>query len=84
MLEDSRAIYIIKWVTSIRQVFEGLNQQIFTQWHRINPDYKIAAGIDVELYSDVGNFESVNQHWNCCYEICILRKRKKNGFLKAI
>ena len=31
------------------QALQGLNQQIFSQWLPTNPDYKIAAGINVEL-----------------------------------
>ena len=40
------------------QALQGLNQQIFSQWLPTNPDYKIAAGINVELYSDASRFEN--------------------------
>ena len=43
------------------QALQGLNQQIFSQWLPTNPDYKIAAGINVELYSDASRFEQGTQ-----------------------
>ena len=43
------------------QAIQGLNQQIFSQWLPTNPDYKIAAGINVEMYSDPSKFEDGTQ-----------------------
>lgn len=43
------------------QALQGLNQQIFSQWLPTNPDYKIAAGINVELYSAASKFEDGTQ-----------------------
>lgn len=49
------------------QALQGLNQQIFSQWLPTNPDYKIAAGINVEMYSDASKFEkgTLDQKYYC-------------------
>lgn len=43
------------------QALQELNQQIFSQWLPANTEYKIAAGINVELYSDASKFEKGTQ-----------------------
>ena len=53
------------------QALQGLNQQIFSQWLPTNPDYKIAAGINVELYSDASKFESGTQDQDYYCEVWI-------------
>ena len=58
------------------QALQGLNQQIFSQWLPTNPDYKIAAGINVELYSDASKFESGAQDQNYYCEVWIPVEKK--------
>ena len=53
------------------QALQGLNRQIFSQWLPTNPDYKIAAGINVELYSDASKFEGGTQDQDYYCEIWI-------------
>ena len=40
------------------QALQELNRRIFSEWLPVNSDYKIAAGINVEMYSDASKFES--------------------------
>ena len=40
------------------QALMELNRQIFSQWLPVNTDYRIAAGINVEMYSDASRFEN--------------------------
>ena len=56
--------------------FEYLNQQIFSQWLPTNNDYKIAAGINVELYSDASKFEQGTQDQDYYFEAWIPVERK--------
>lgn len=58
------------------QALQGLNQQIFSQWLPTNPDYKIAAGINVELYSDASKFENGTQDQDCYCEIWLPVEKK--------
>ena len=58
------------------QALQGLNQQIFSQWLPTNPDYKIAAGINVELYSDPSKFENGTQDQDYYCEIWIPVEKK--------
>ena len=58
------------------QALQGLNQQIFSQWLPTPPDYKIAAGINVELYSDASKFESGTQDQDYYCEIWIPVEKK--------
>ena len=58
------------------QALQGLNQQIFSQWLPTNPDYKIAAGINVELYSDASKFDSGTQDQDYYCEIWIPVEKK--------
>ena len=58
------------------QALQGLNQQIFSQWLPTNPDYKIAAGINVELYSDASRFENGTQDQDYYCEIWIPVEKK--------
>ena len=57
------------------QALQGLNQQIFSQWLPTNPDYKIAAGINVEMYSDASKFEQGAQTGNTTARSGFRRKR---------
>ena len=49
------------------QAMMELNRQIFSQWLPVNTDYRIAAGINVEMYSDASQFENgaQNQDYYC-------------------
>ena len=58
------------------QALQGLNQQIFSQWLPTNPDYKIAAGINVELYSDASKFEDGTQDQDYYCEVWIPVEKK--------
>lgn len=58
------------------QALQGLNQKIFSQWLPTNPDYKIAAGINVELYSDASKFENGTQDQDYYCEIWIPVEKK--------
>ncbi len=58
------------------QALQGLNQQIFSQWLPTNPDYKIAAGINVEMYSDASKFEQGTQDQEYYCEIWIPVEKK--------
>ena len=55
---------------------QGLNQQIFSQWLPTNPDYKIAAGINVELYSDASRFEDGTQDQDYYCEVWVPVEKK--------
>ena len=59
------------------QALQGLNQQIFSEWLPTNPDYKIAAGVNVELYSDASKFENGTQDQDYYCEIWIPVEKKK-------
>lgn len=58
------------------QVLQGLNQQIFSQWLPTNPDYKVATGINVELYSNASKFENGTKNWDYYCEIWIPVEKK--------
>ena len=58
------------------QALQGLNQQIFSQWLPTNPDYKIAAGINVELYSDASRFEQGTQDQEYYCEVWLPVEKK--------
>ena len=58
------------------QALQELNQQIFSQWLPTNTEYKIAAGINVELYSDASKFEQGTQDQNYYVEAWIPVERK--------
>ena len=58
------------------QALQGLNQKIFSQWLPMNPDYKIAAGINVELYSDASKFEDGTQDQDYYCEVWIPVEKK--------
>ena len=58
------------------QALQGLNQQIFSQWLPTNPDYKIAAGINVEMYSDASKFEDGTQGQDYYCEVWIPVEKK--------
>ena len=58
------------------QALQELNQQIFSQWLPTNNDYKIAAGINVELYSDASKFEQGTQDQDYYFEAWIPVERK--------
>ena len=47
-----------------------------SQWLPTNPDYKIAAGINVELYSDASKFENGTQDQDYYCEIWIPVEKK--------
>ena len=53
------------------QALKGLNEQIFSQWLPNNTDYRIAAGINVELYSDASRFEEGTQDKDYYCEVWI-------------
>lgn len=53
------------------QALKGLNEQIFSQWLPNNTDYHIAAGINVELYSDASRFEEGTQDKDYYCEVWI-------------
>lgn len=59
------------------QALQGVNQQIFSQWLPTNPDYKIAAGINVEMYSDASKFEQGTQDQEYYCEIWIPVEKKE-------
>lgn len=61
------------------QALLGLNQQIFSQWLPTNTDYKIAAGINVEMYSDASKFENGIQDQDYYYEIWIPVEKNKSA-----
>ena len=58
------------------QALQGLNQRIFSHWLPTNADYKIAAGINVELYSDASKFEKGTQDQEYYSEIWIPVEKK--------
>uniref|UniRef100_UPI00349EE2BB effector binding domain-containing protein n=1 Tax=uncultured Ruthenibacterium sp. TaxID=1905347 RepID=UPI00349EE2BB len=58
------------------QALQGLNQQIFSQWLPTNPDYKIAAGINVEMYSDASKFEKGAQDQDYYCEVWLPVEKK--------
>ena len=58
------------------QALQELNRQIFSQWLPTNTEYKIAAGINVELYSDASKFEQGAQDQNYYVEAWIPVERK--------
>lgn len=60
------------------QALQGLNQQIFSQWLPTNTDYKIAAGINVEMYSDASKFENGIQDQDYYCEIWIPVEKNKS------
>ena len=59
------------------QALQGVNQQIFSQWLPTSPDYKIAAGINVEMYSDASKFEQGTQDQEYYCEIWIPVEKKE-------
>ena len=61
------------------QALQGLNQQIFSQWLPTNTDYKIAAGINVEMYSDASKFENGIQDQDYYCEIWIPVEKNKSS-----
>ena len=48
----------------------------FSQWLPTNPDYKIAAGINVEMYSDASKFEQGAQDREYYCEVWIPVEKK--------
>ena len=58
------------------QALQELNRKIFSQWLPTNTDYKIAAGINVELYSDASKFEQGTQDQDYYFEAWIPVERK--------
>ena len=60
------------------QALQRLNQQIFSQWlpTRTVLRHKIAAGINVELYSDASKFENGTQDQDYYCEIWIPVEKK--------
>ena len=58
------------------QALQELNRQIFSQWLPANPDYKIAAGINVEMYSDASRFEEGTQDAQYTCEVWIPVEKK--------
>ena len=55
---------------------QKLNHQIFSEWLPTNSDYKIAAGINVEMYSDASKFENGVQDQSYYCEIWIPVEKK--------
>ena len=60
----------------VPQSLQKLNQQIFSEWLPANPDYRMAAGINVELYSDACQFEDGTRNPNYYCEIWIPVEKK--------
>lgn len=58
------------------RALQQLNQEIFSQWLPNNPDYKIAAGINVEMYSDASEYAKGTQDPDYYCEIWIPVTRK--------
>ena len=58
------------------QALQGLNRQIFSEWLPANSEYKIAAGINVEMYSDASKFEQGAQDQDYYCEIWIPVEKK--------
>ena len=63
-------------VGKMPQALQGLNQQIFSQWLPACTDYKIAAGINVEMYGDASKFENGTQDETYYCEIWIPVEKK--------
>ena len=57
------------------QALQDLNRRIFSQWLPENGEYQMAAGINVEMYSDPGQFEKGTQDDRYYSEIWIPVKK---------
>lgn len=58
------------------KALQEVNTKIFSEWLPNCKDYEIAGGYNVEMYSDVRNFEKGNQDENYYSEIWIPVKKK--------
>ena len=58
------------------QALMELNRQIFSQWLPVNTDYRIAAGINVEMYSDASRFENGAQDQDYYCEVWLPVEKK--------
>ena len=58
------------------QALMELNRQIFSQWLPVNTDYRIAAGINVEMYSDASRFENGTQDQDYYCEVWLPVEKK--------
>ena len=58
------------------QALMELNRQIFSQWLPVNTDYRIAAGINVEMYSDASRFENGVQDQDYYCEVWLPVEKK--------
>ena len=58
------------------QALQGLNKQIFSEWLPMSSEYRIAAGINVEMYSDASKFENGTQDKDYYCEIWIPVEKK--------
>ena len=58
------------------QPHQGLNQQLFSPGLPTNPAYKLAAGINVELYSDASRFEDGTQDQDFYCEVLVPVEKK--------
>lgn len=58
------------------QAMKELNRQIFSQWLPVNTDYRIAAGINVEMYSDASRFENGVQDQDYYCEVWLPVEKK--------
>ena len=62
-------------VGKMPQALQDLNRRIFSQWLPENGEYQMAAGINVEMYSDPGQFEKGTQDDRYYSEIWIPVKK---------
>lgn len=55
---------------------QDVNQKIFSEWLPNCKDYEIAAGYNIELYTDITKYPNGNQDENYYSEIWIPVKKK--------
>ena len=58
------------------QALLELNRQIFSPWLPVNTDHRIAAGINVEMYSDASRFENGAQDQDYYCEVWLPVEKK--------
>ena len=75
----AHTLAVFPFTGKMPQALQGLNQQIFSQWLPTNTDYKIAAGINVEMYSDASKFENGIQDQDYYCEIWIPVEKNKSA-----
>ena len=57
-------------------VLQAVNKEIFSQWLPNCKDYEIAAGYNIETYSNVADYPNGNQGENYYSEIWIPVRKK--------